>query len=173
MGYPSGFMAEAQELNPILLHALWRRWLVASAVRTLEQLATVELGDGMDSEGTWMLGKDLGQYGLGHMARELGQTRQAEDAIVPFMPRAPAEGLAWAGLAALAVLVVVGLRQGRPAVWWPALFVLAVWLGNAALIALGGEVHGRYSARVIWLAPFLAGLVALRAAAGPPRRRPG
>ena len=169
MGHVSGFMAEAAALNPILLRQDWSAWLANSARRALRQLASVELGNGMDEEGSWFLVRDLPRAGLGHIAEAADAARQAMDGMRPLMPRLAAEGLAVAGLAGLAGLLVLGLARRRPWLWGPALLLLAAWFSNAAIIALGGEVHGRYSARIVWLAPFLGGLLALRAAAA---RRP-
>ena len=73
-----------------------------------------------------------------------------------------AAAVAAAGLLALPGLVALGLLRGRAEVWWPALLFLLAWVGNAALVALGGEVHGRYGARLVWVAPLLAGVLALR-----------
>ena len=80
------------------------------------------------------------------------------------MPRPLAEALAITGLAALAGLSAFGLLRRRPGLWWPALLFLVAYGGNAALIGLGGEVHDRYGARLVWVAPLLAALLALRAA---------
>lgn len=165
LGHTSNFMAEAAELNPILLRHDWPAWLGNSAVRTVQQLATVELGDGMDAEGPAMLVEELGKSGLEVLGASLLETRQAADAMRPLMPAPVAEALAAGGLASLAGLAAYGLYRRRPSLWWPALLLLACWLGNAGLIALAGEVHGRYSARLVWLAPLLAGLLALRAIA--------
>lgn len=171
LDYTSGFMAEAAVLNPILLRHDWPAWLANSAVRTVQQLGSVELGDGMDSEGPTMLVEELHKSGLEGLGASLLQTRQATDGMRPLMPAAVAEALAAGGLVALAGLAAFGLYRRRPSLWWPALFLLACWLGNAGLIALAGEVHGRYSARLVWLAPLLAGLLALRAAAGRGKER--
>ncbi len=141
----------------------WRDWLQASAGRTLEQLGDFELGAGMDRAGLDQLAPGLRQIGLPDAARAVGRTRQAEDRLVPLMPRRLADALGAAGLLGLVALPGLGLARGRPEVWWPALLVLTAWLGNAALVALGGEVHGRYGARLVWVVPLLAGLVALRA----------
>ena len=169
LGHSSGFMREAAELNPILLRHGWRDWLAHSVARTPRQLGTVELGNGMDAEGPWMLAKDMGRYGMADLAGAVSATRQAEDGMRPLMPRLTAEVLAVVGLVALAGFAALGLHRRRPALWWPALFLLACWFGNAALVALGSDVHARYSARLIWLAPLLAGILALRAATPEPR----
>ncbi|MDI3307352.1 MAG: hypothetical protein QJR07_21465 [Acetobacteraceae bacterium] len=171
MGGIPGFMREAAELNPILLRQDWPIWLVNSAVRMVNQMTALGLGDGMDAEGPWMLGQYLGRHGLEHLAVAIRASRQATDGMQGLMPHLPAEILAGAGLLGLAGLFLYGLGQHRTSIWWPALFMLAIWAGNAALIALGGEVHARYSARLVWIAPLLAGLVALRAAAPRPPRR--
>ena len=60
-----------------------------------------------------------------------------------------------------------GFVRRRPDVWVPALLFLTAYLGNAALVALGSDVFGRYAARLVWLAPLLAGLIAARAACPP------
>lgn len=171
MGGIPGFMHEAAQLNPILLQHDWPAWLVNSAARTVKQMTELGLGDGMGAEGPWMLGQNLGRHGLGHLAAAIFASRQATDGMQGLMLHLPAEILAGAGLAGLVGLLLFGLGRHRTSIWWPALFMLAVWVGNAALIALGGEVHGRYSARLIWLAPLLAGLLALRAARPHPPRR--
>lgn len=169
MGEASGFMREAAEINPVLIRSIWPEWLAASARRTLQQLGSFELGDGMDDEGPWMLGAVLPDIGLARVAEAAAATRQAADDLRPLMPRHAAELLASAGMLALAGILVFGAVRRRPDLWWPALVFLAVYLGNAALIALGGEVHDRYGARLVWLAPLLAGLLALRAARPPAR----
>ena len=171
LGYTSGFMREAAVLNPILLRHDWPVWLANSAARTVQQMASVELGDGMDSEGPTLLVEELGKSGLEALGASLMHTRQAADAMRLLMPATAAEALAVMGLAALVGLAALGLYRRRPALWWPALFFLACWVGNAGLIALAGEVHGRYSARLVWLAPLLAGALVLRAVA--PKARLG
>jgi hypothetical protein len=173
MGHGRGFMREAAEINPVLIQRIWPDWLRESGRRALRQLGRFELGDGMDDEGPWALGENLPKHGLSRIVDAASDTRQATDDLRPLMPRPLAETLAITGLAALAGLVAFGLRRHRPDLWWPALLFLAAYAGNAALIALGGEVHGRYGARLVWLAPLLAGLLALRAAAAPAgARRP-
>ena len=164
MGDGAGFMREAAEINPVLVRKVWPDWLAASARRTAEQLGSFKLGDGMDDEGTWMLGNHLPDRGLARIADAAADTRQATDDLRPLMPRPAAEALAVAGLLALVGLAAFGAARRRPDLWWPALVFLAFYFGNAALIALGGEVHDRYGARLVWLAPLLAGLLALRAA---------
>lgn len=171
MGHGSGFMSEAAEINPVLLREVWPNWLGKSALRTVRQLASFELGDGMDDEGTWMMADNLPNEGLSHIADAVNGTLQATDGIRGFLPRPTAETLAVTGLTALVALLVFGARRRRPELWWPALLFLVLYLGNAALIALGGEVHARYGARLVWLAPLLAGLLALRAAC-PPEAEP-
>lgn len=175
MGGIFGFRQEAAELNPVLLRHDWPSWLVNSAVRTARQMTSLALGDGMDAEGPWFLARVLGHYGLGHLAPAISASRQMTDGMRPLMPHLPAGILAAAGLAGLAGLFLFGLARHRTSIWWPALFMLGLWVGNALLIGLGGEAHGRYSARLVWLAPLLAGLVALRAATprAPPQRRSG
>jgi hypothetical protein len=173
MGYSPGFMREAAEINPVLLRRIWPDWLSASALRAVQQLGRFELGDGMDDEGTWMMGDNLPDRGLGRIADAAVQTRQATDDLRPLMPRPVAETLAFAGLVALAGLLVFGALRRRPELWWPALLFLTVYAGNAALIALGGEVHDRYGARLVWLAPLLTGMLALRAARLPATERAG
>lgn len=170
MGDAPGFMREAAEINPVLMQSIWPEWLAASARRTVQQLGSFELGDGMDDEGPWMLGGVLPDIGLARVTDAAAATRQAADDLRPLMPRHAAEALALAGLLALAGILAFGAARRRPELWWPALVFLAVYLGNAALIALGGEVHDRYGARLVWLAPLLAGLLALRAARPPPVR---
>lgn len=164
LGYISGFMPEAAEINPVLFRKIWPDWLAGSARRAIEQLGRFELGDGMDDEGTWMLRNNLPERGLGHIVDAAAESRQALDGLRPLMPRPVAETLAWTGLVALLALLVFGLVRRRPELWWPAALFLAAYVGNAALIALAGEVHGRYGARLVWLAALLAGLLALRAA---------
>lgn len=166
LGWMVGFYQEAAVLNPILLREGWRDWLRASARRTVMQLGDFELGDGMDKVGLGGLPQGLRQMGRPKEAEAISRTRQAADRLLPRMPRGLANLLAAAGLLGLSSLVVFGLARGQPAVWWPALLVLAVWFGNAAIIALGGEVHGRYGARLIWMVPLVAGLVGLRAMHG-------
>ncbi|MBD0272484.1 MAG: hypothetical protein ICV73_11205 [Acetobacteraceae bacterium] len=166
MGHASGFVGEAAELNPVLIRRIWPDWLEQSALRTLQQLGRLELGDGMDDEGTWMMGDGLRRRGLSHLVEAVAGTLQANDDLRALMPRLPVDTLAATGLVALLGLAVFGLVRGRPDLWYPSLLFSAVYVGNAALIALGGEVHDRYAARLVWLAPLLAGLLALRAASG-------
>jgi hypothetical protein len=131
------------------------------------QLLDFRLGDGMDRAGLGVLPEALPGQGMAAAAAAVATTRQAADGLVPLMPRGFADGLATAGLLLLVALFAEGSARGRPEVWWPALLFLAAWAGNAALVALGGEVHGRYGARLVWVAPLLAGVLALRAARAP------
>lgn len=162
LGWMVGFYQEAAVLNAILLRQGWQDWLWASAGRAVAQLGTFELGDGMDRVGLGQLPQGLRQLSLPAEAAVMSRTRQAEDGLLPLMPRGLADGLAAAGLLGVAALLVLGLARRQPAVWWPALLVLAAWFGNAALVALGGEAHGRYGARLVWLMPLLAGALVLR-----------
>jgi hypothetical protein len=169
MGYGPGFMREAAEINPVLFQKTWPDWLSASGRRALQQIGRFELGDGMDEEGGGMLAYKFSEQEqppqeLSRIAVAAGDSHQATDGLRPLMPRAPAETLAITGLAALAGLLFFGSLWRRPDLWWPALLFLAAYAGNAALIGLGGEVHDRYGARLVWLAPLLAALLALRGA---------
>lgn len=162
MGYISGFYEEARVLNPLLLRAYWPDWLAASAHRALRQMTRFELGDGMDAQGPQMLVRDLGRFGIPGPVPGIAASRQYENGLQPWMPRALAWAAGAAGLLALAAFAGFGLARRRPDLWWPALLFLAVWVGNAALVGLASEVHGRYGARLAWLAPLLAILLALR-----------
>lgn len=163
MGEAGGFQREAGEINPVLMRRVWPDWLANSARRAVLQLGGFRLGDAMDAEGPSMLAETLAHQGMQDIGRIIAGTRQADDGMRPLMPRLAAEGLAVAGLLVLAGLVVFGAARARPELWWPAFAFLIAYAGNAALIALGGEVHDRYGARIVWLAPFLAGLLVLRA----------
>ncbi len=165
LGWMVGFHAEARALNPLLLREGWRDWLAASAGRTAAQLVEFGLGDGMDREGSDWMTQGLPDFGMAEKAAAIASTKQAADRLVPLMPRRLADGLAAAGLLALLGLIALGLWRGQAEVWWPALLFLVAWGGNAVLVALGGEVHGRYGARLVWVAPLLAGVLALRLAA--------
>jgi hypothetical protein len=173
LGWMAGFRAEARALNPVLLREGWRDWLAASAGRAAAQLVGFGLGDGMDRAGAGVLTEGLPDLGMAGEAAAIASARQVDDRLVPLMPRRLADGLAAAGLLALLGSVVLGLLRGRAEVWWPALLFLVAWVGNAALVALGGEVHGRYGARLVWVAPLLAGVLASRALRPPlPAGRP-
>jgi hypothetical protein len=163
LGWVPGFHAEARVLNGRLLREGWRDWIGASLARMPAQLDEFRLGDGMDRAGLGLLLQGLAEIGMPDAAAAIGRSLQAQDRLAPLMPRHLADGLAAAGLLGLPVLFGLGLARGRPAVWWPALLFLAAWLGNATLTALGAEVHGRYGARLVWVAPLLAGLLVLRA----------
>ena len=167
LGWVAGFYEEARALNPILLREGWRGWLAASAGRAAAQLVDYRLGDGMDRGGLGVLPEALPGQGMPAVGAAIAATRQAADGLVPLMPRGLAEGLAAGGLLLLLGLFAEGLARGRAEVWWPALLFFAAWTGNAVLVALGGEVHGRYGARLVWVAPLLAGVLALRAARFP------
>lgn len=172
MGHGAGFMREAAEINPVLLREVWPDWLAESGLRTVQQLGSFELGDGMDDEGTWAMADNLPNEGLSRITDAVNNTLQATDGVRGLLPRPTAETLAATGLAALVGLLAFGVRRRRPELWWPALLFLVLYLGNAALIALGGEVHARYGARLVWIAPLLAGLLTIRAA-GPPEPEAG
>lgn len=170
LGQVGQFSPEAAELNPILLRHGWPAWLARSAERAVLQMLSVELGDGLDTEGPTLLREWVKKHGIWYsrLVERVADTRQAVDGIRPLLPRLLTEPLAVLGLLLLAGLAVYGLRRRQPSLWWPALLVLGFWAGNAALIALGGEVHSRYSARVLCVVPLLAGVVALRALAPKP-----
>lgn len=160
-----GFQAEARALNHLLLREGWRDWLAASAGRTAAQLVEFGLGDGMNRANSNWMTQGLPDLGMTEKVAAIASTKQAADRLVPLMPRRLADGLAAAGLLALLGLIALGLWRRQAEVWWPALLFLVAWGGNAMLVALGGEVHGRYGARLVWVAPLLAGVLTLRLAA--------
>lgn len=163
MGDIGGFFPEASRLDSVLLRRFWPSWLERSVLRAGAQLAAFGLGDGMDSEGPTMLIDDLPRYGMDRPAFQMVQARQTQDGLAALMPRTLADGLALGGLLGTVALGAYGAARRRPALWFPAALFLIAYLGNAALIGLGGEVHARYGARLVWVAPLLAGVLALRA----------
>lgn len=184
LGGWGGFRAEAGVLNGTLLRAGWRDWLAASAGRAAGLMTAFDLGGGMTPRGARLMAGTLASHeerlgiagDLGPVARAVGGTRQAEDTLLPRMPRALADALGAAGLVGTAGMLAFGLARRRPELWWPALLLAALWIGNVAVSALGSEVHARHGQRLVWVAPLLAGLLAVRAVvasrrpAGPPGR---
>ena len=167
LGDPWVFYAEARQLNPILLRQAWPDWLAASAGRALRQMARFGLGDGMDDKGPRMLARDMPRFGLPWVVPYMTESRQYRNGLLPLMPHGFAEIVAAAGLLGLAALGGFGVLRRRSELWWPALLFLVAWFGNAAVVALAAPVHDRYGARLVWLAPLLALLLALRVAVAP------
>jgi hypothetical protein len=169
MGWMSGWWPEAQQINAVLLPALWPEWLAGAVRRTAGQTVTFGLGDGMEAEGARMMARDIAKFGLPWLEPVAMGSAQHREALLPLVPAWLADPLSAAGLLLVLGFAALGLARRQPALWWPAGLFLLLWLGNAAVVALGAPVHHRYGTRLVWVAPLLALILAARLGAA---RRP-
>lgn len=166
MGEVKDFYPEAAALNPLILREVWPQWLLATAKRTLAQMVTFNLGDGFDAEGPTMLAQDMPHFGMPWVVPLMTSSKQFDNRLLPYAPATLADALGAAGLLGVLGFGIWGIARRRPAVWWPAVLFLFLWLGNAAVISLAAPVHDRYGTRMVWLAPLLALSLALRVSRG-------
>jgi hypothetical protein len=133
----------------------------AAAIAMLKQLVAVRTGEG--------IGTDIGHtyWAIGHFTPAAGPAmhgaRQQRGGLSFTAVNAVHRPVAWASMALLPVLVVLGLCAvgfadiGRLA----ATAALAI-LANAAVCGIISNPHDRYGSRIVWIAAFVAALFAWR-----------
>jgi hypothetical protein len=177
---------ELAALNPRVIVAHWRAFVLNGVSRALDQLVTARVGTDLSvrvNEDQHLLVRVVIPRfadALGPAAgRALDAARQTNEEIARALPARIAGPVSLLAVPAVALWFAIDRDARRSPVVVLALAAAAAALANAFVVGLGGAVHDRYAARLMWLFPFvLAMLVALRlsrrgqhlSAADPPRR---
>lgn len=157
---------ELADLNPRVIAAYWPSYLWNGLVRAVHQLVTAEVGTDLSvrvNEEKALLARLViprfeNALGPG-AAAALDAARQTNEEIA----RMPLARLA--GPLSLAAACVVGLwlaldrRARHSPIALLALTSTVAALANAVAVGLGGAVHDRYAARLMWLFPLILAML--------------
>jgi hypothetical protein len=161
---------ELAALNPRVIAAHWRAFLLNGVARALNQLVTARVGTDLsvrvNEDQQLLVRVVIPRFAdaLGPAAgRALDAARQTNEEIARALPARIAGPISLLAVPAVALWFAIDRDARRSPVVVLALAAAAAALANAFVVGLGGAVHDRYAARLMWLFPFvLAMLVALR-----------
>jgi len=169
--------AELSALNPKVIAEFWPEFVANGLARAARQLVTARVGTDLSlrvNEDQALLARlviprfaeTLGE----RAAAALAEARQTNEEIARCLPAVVAGPVSLAAAFALCLLLLLAPSARASPVAALAFGGFAAALGNALAVGLGGAVHDRYAARLMWLAPFALAL--LVAAALSRRSRP-
>ncbi len=161
--------AELGAINPRVIAAYWPEFVAKGLVRAAQQLITARVGTDLSvrvNEDRALLARLViprFAEALGPAAGEaLARARQTNEEMARAWPAVIAGPLSLAAVPVLALVFAASPAARRSPIAVFALAALAAAMGNAMAVGMGGAVHDRYAARLMWLFPFaLALLVAL------------
>ncbi|MDW8443894.1 MAG: hypothetical protein RML45_05975 [Acetobacteraceae bacterium] len=162
--------AELAAINPRVIAAHWSEFVANGLARAARQLVTARVGTDLSvrvNEDRALLARLViprFAEALGPAAGEaLDRARQTNEEIARAWPAVLAGPLSLAAVPLLALVFAVSPAARRSPVAVLALAALAAAVGNAVAVGLGGAVHDRYAARLMWLFPFALALLVGRA----------
>lgn len=170
---------ELAALNPRVIAEHWRVFLRNGLARALEQLVTAEVGTDLSmrvNEDRALLARLViprFTATIGPAAgAALDAARQTNEEIARFPLARLAGPLSLLAVPVVAVWFALDRAAARSPAAVLALVVAAAALANALAVGLGGAVHDRYAARLMWLFPLVLAMLAARALSRPaPRPR--
>ena len=162
--------AELAAINPRVISAHWPEFVAGGLARAARQLVTARVGTDLSvrvNEDRALLARLViprFAEALGPAAGEaLARARQTNEEIARVWPAVVAGPVSFAALPLLVFAFALSAAARHSPVAVCAVAALAAAIGNAVAVGMGGAVHDRYAARLMWLFPFaLALLVALR-----------
>lgn len=170
---------ELAALNPRVIAEYWWAFLRNGVARALEQLVTAEVGTDLSlrvNEDHALLARLVIPRFTATMGPEAGAAleaaRQTNEEIARALLARLAGPLSLLTVPVIALWFALDRAAARSPAAVLALAATAAALANAFVVGLGGAVHARYAARLMWLFPLvLAMLVAARFSRPAPRRR--
>ena len=168
---------ELATLNPRVIAAHLRAFILNGLTRGLDQLVTVRVGTDLSvrvNEDQQLLVRVVIPRFADALGPAAGQAldaaRQTNEEIAHALPARVAGPVSLLAVPAVALWFALDREVRRSPVAMLALAVAAAVVANAFVVGLGGAVHDRYAARLMWLFPLvLAMLVALRLSRRVPR----
>jgi hypothetical protein len=157
---------ELADLNPRVILAYWREFLWNGLVRAAHQLVTAEVGTDLSvrvNEDRALLARLViprFENALGpEAAAALDAARQTNEEIAR-MPLARLAGpVSLAAACVVWVWLALDRRAGHAPIALLALATTVAVLANAITVGLGGAVHDRYAARLMWLFPLILAML--------------
>ena len=147
---------EARKIVFGAIHAYPGAVALAAWRNAVRQLGEIRLGDGLGPKRHPGWGGEYYDTGKARYPQEFAAyigARQQQGKGIDFAAiNAVQVPMAWAGLAALCVLLLETARRRDAAGTGLALIVLLAILGNAILCGAVSNPHDRYQNRIIWLA---------------------
>lgn len=161
---------ELAALNPRVIAAHLREFILNGLARGLDQFVTVRVGTDLsvrvNEDQQLLVRVVIPRFAdaLGPAAGEaLDAARQTNEEIARVLPARVAGPVSLLAVPAVALWFALDRESRCSPVAMLALAVAAAVVANAFVVGLGGAVHDRYAARLMWLFPLvLAMLVALR-----------
>jgi hypothetical protein len=168
---------ELAALNPRVIAVHLHEFILNGLARGLDQLVTVRVGTDLsvrvNEDQQLLLRVVIPRFAdaLGPAAGQaLDAARQTNEEIAHALPARLAGPVSLLAVPAVALWFALDREARRSPVAMLALAVAAAVVANALVVGLGGAVHDRYAARLMWLFPLvLAMLVALRLSRRVPR----
>lgn len=168
---------ELATLNPRVIAAHPRAFILNGLTRGLDQLVTVRVGTDLSvrvNEDQQLLVRVVIPRFADALGPAAGQAldaaRQTNEEIARALPARVAGPVSLLAIPAVALWFALDREARRSPVAMLALAVAAAVVTNAFVVGLGGAVHDRYAARLMWLFPLvLTILVALRLSHRVPR----
>ncbi|WP_439578881.1 hypothetical protein [Elioraea sp.] len=172
---------ELAALNPRVITAHWQDFLRNGLTRALDQLVTTRVGTDLsvrvNEDRQLLVRVVIPRFAdaLGPAAgAALDAARQTNEEIAGALPARIAGPVSLLSVPFVALWLALDRDARRSPVAMLALAVAAASLANALAVGLGGAVHDRYAARLMWLFPLvLAMLAAGRVSRRAPRPRAG
>lgn len=168
---------ELAALNGRILAESWPSLLRLGLERGLRQLVTARVGTDLSvrvNEDRALLARLVIPRFTEALGEEAGaglaRARQTSEEIARAWPAVIAGPLSLAAVPLLLLWLTFGPAGGRSRVAVLAIAALAASVANALAVGLGGAVHDRYAARLMWLFPFALALLAAAACSRPPPR---
>lgn len=168
---------ELAALNPRVIASHLREFVLNGLARGRDQLVTARVGTDLsvrvNEDQQLLVRVVIPRFAdaLGAAAgRALDSARQTNEEIARALPARIAGPVSLLAVPVVALWLALDREARRSPVAVLALTVAAATLANAFVVGLGGAVHDRYAARLMWLFPLvLAMLVALRLSRRAPR----
>jgi hypothetical protein len=176
---------ELAALNPRVIAEHWRAFLRNGIARALEQIVTAEVGTDLSvrvNEDRALLARLVIPRFTATIGPQAGAAldaaRQTNEEIARALPARLAGPVSLLAAPAVALWLALDRGAARSPAAVLALATAAAALANAFVIGLGGAVHDRYAARLMWLFPLVLAMLVARTlsrrapaprAADPPR----